>query len=208
SASTSAASSAACAAASVTRFTLYGSRALAISAATAGWASAYPKRRPASDIALLKVRSTTSRGSSLRSGTAVGPPKSWYASSNTISAAVSASSRSTAPSGSGVPVGLFGELTTMRGARVSRAARTNPSRSNRKSPVSGTGTWRPPYTAASRRYRLNVGAGVTTAVPSPTVTASVAWISSLEPLPTSTPDATQAWRAASRSSSSVGVNGG
>src|SRR5207245_2401485 len=114
----------------------------------------------------------------------------------TISAVVSASSRCTAPSGSGVPVGLFGELTTTSGACVSRAARTSASTSNWKSAVSATGTWRPPYTAASRRYRLNVGVGVTTAVPSPTVTASVAWISSLEPLPTSTPDATQAWRAA------------
>src|SRR5881227_3456710 len=179
-----------------------------ISAATAGCASAYPNRSPARDIALLNVRSTTRRGWSLRSGTAVGPPKSWYASSITISALVSASSRATAPSGTGVPVGLFGELTTTSDARVSRAVRTSASTSNWKSAVSDTGTWRPPYTATSRRYRLNVGVGVTTAVPSPTVTASVAWISSLEPLPTSTPDATQAWRAASRSSSSVGVNGG
>jgi len=159
-------------------------------------------------MALLKVRSTTSRGARASSGIAVGPPKSWYASSSTTSASVSASSRSVEPSGSGVPVGLLGELTTTTGARVSRTARIRAATSNSKAGVSGTPTWRPPYTAASSPYRVKVGTGVTTGVPCPTVTASVAWISSFEPLPTSTPSGVQPCRRAIRSSRSAGVYGG
>ena len=156
-------------------------------------------------MALLKVRSTTSRGARASSGIAVGPPKSWYASSSTTIASVSASSRSAAPSGSAVPVGLLGELTTTTGARVSRTARISAATSNSKAGVSGTPTWRPPYTAASRPYSVKVGTGVTTGVPCPTVTASVAWISSFEPLPTSTPSGVQPCRRAIRSSRSPGV---
>src|SRR5207244_685375 len=88
-------------------------------------------------MALLKVRSTTSRGARASSGIAVGPPKSWYASSSTTSASVSTSSRSAAPSGSGVPVGLLGELTTTTGARVSRPARITAVQSNSKAGARG-----------------------------------------------------------------------
>jgi hypothetical protein len=47
--------------------------------------------------AFENVRSTTTRDVSRSSGSAVGPPNSWYASSHTTSAPVSASRRSTAP---------------------------------------------------------------------------------------------------------------
>jgi hypothetical protein len=116
-ASNAAWSSATDAAARVTRFTLYGSLPLATSRATSGCASASPKRSPAIPIALEKVRSTMSRAVRPSSGTAVGPPNSWYASSQTTIAPVSATMRSTAPGGRVEPVGLFGVLSTTTLAR-------------------------------------------------------------------------------------------
>ena len=107
-----------------------------------------------------------------------------------------------------MPVGLLGEFTTITRACAATAARISAGMSNAKSSVSGTPTWRPPNTSVSSRYSVKVGTGLTTVAPSPTVTASVAWISSLEPLPTSTPSALQSWRAARRASSSVGEKGG
>ncbi len=86
-------------------------------------------------------------------------------------------------------MGLLGEFTTTTRAAAAAAAAMSAGTSNSKSGVSGTPTWRPPNTSLSSRYSVNVGTGVTTALPSPTVTASVAWISSFEPLPTSTPSA-------------------
>jgi hypothetical protein len=60
----------------------------------------------------------------------------------------------------------------------------------------------------SSRYSEKVGAGATTRSPRSSVTARDAWISSLDPLPTRMPSAGQSKRAASSSSSWVGVNSG
>ena len=54
----------------------------------------------------------------------------------------------------------------------------------------------------------NVGAGATTRSPLSSVTARDAWISSFEPFPTRMPSGGQSNRAASSSSSWVGVNSG
>jgi hypothetical protein len=53
--------------------------------------------------------------------------------------------------------------------------------------VSGTDRTVPPFTSVISRYSVKVGSGTTTLTPGPTVTASVAWISSLDPFATSTP---------------------
>ena len=60
----------------------------------------------------------------------------------------------------------------------------------------------------SSAYSVNVGSGTSTRVPGPTVTSSSASISSLEPLPASTPSARQPAKAASFSSSSCGSKSG
>ena len=91
-------------------------------------------------IALENVRSTTTREVRRSSGIAVGPPKSWYASSHTTSAPVSARMRSTAPSASAEPVGLLGELSTTTRARSRTAVSTIRSTSNSNCRPRGTGT--------------------------------------------------------------------
>ncbi len=87
-------------------------------------------------------------------------------------------------------MGLLGELSTITLARSLTAVSTIRSTSNSKPAPSGTGTYRPPSTPVRRRYNENVGDGATTASPGPSTTERVAWISSLEPLPTMTPSAT------------------
>ena len=60
----------------------------------------------------------------------------------------------------------------------------------------------------SSRYREKVGAGATTTAPSATDTESAAWITSLEPLPTSTPSAIQPCRSAIAAESCAGEKAG
>ena len=55
---------------------------------------------------------------------------------------------------------------------------------------------------------MNVGSGITTRVPAPTVTKSSASISSFEPLPARIPSARQPEKAASLASSSFGSKSG
>ncbi len=64
--------------------------------------------------------------------------------------------------------------------RRRRSARPRRIRSRRPN---ATGRYRPPSTLVRRRYSENVGVEATTTSPEPRATESVAWISSLEPLP-------------------------